>query len=197
MTLVLPSGLARTSLMEVPTGTSMLEFVRFRLGGLLPWPPADAVFGHLKLDARHALGAAVRRDVVGGYEALVRAAGLEVERVELAPLVGLAAFLRVVRGVDLATGVLVGDAAISIATFRRGRLLSFRSRRRAPGDSESERLREDVVRSVVACGFTGRPRVFLAGPEADKLLCADGWFELAPFRHPLSWERPWLGGVLA
>ena len=196
-TLVLPDGLARTALIDVPPGTPPAEFVRFRLGPSLPYSPVEAIFGHQRIDRQRVLGAAVRRDIVAGYEELARSAGLEVAGVELAPLAGLSILIRAARTLDLAVGILVSDTVLSIGIFRRGQLLSFRPRRRASGDTELQRLHEDVLRSVTACGFSGRPRVFLAGPGAREFLGSDGWFQLATAKPPLSWERPWLGGLVA
>ena len=94
-------------------------------------------------------------------------------------------------------GILVGDSVLSMATFRHGQLLSFRSRRRVIGDAEVQRLQADILRSVAACGFSGRPRVILSGPGARELLTPDGSFALVELGPLLSWERPWLGGLVA
>lgn len=196
-TIVLPDGIARTSVVDIPAGTPPSEFVRFRLGPSLPYSSTEAIFGHQQLGGHRVLAAAVRRDVVAGYEELVRSAGLDVAGVELAPLAGLPVLRRAAGTRDLVVGLLVSDSVLSMATFRHGQLLSFRSRRRVIGDAEIPRLQEDILRSVAACGFSGRPRVFLAGPGARELLTPDGSFTLVELGLLLSWERPWLGGLVA
>lgn len=194
--LVLPDGVARTALLDVPPATVVSEYVAFRLGSMLPYPVSEAIVGFRRIDGRRVLGAAMRRDIVAGYEALVRSVGVDVAAVEFAPFVALAPLQRATQGIDFAASVHVGDAVSSIALLRRGALLAFRSRRRASGPGEHERVREDVLRLAAAAGFAGRPRVLVVGSGGRELLGSDGWFELAPLGSPVSWDRPWLDGVI-
>src|SRR5688572_8142239 len=88
---LLPAGTARLALLEVPRGVAAQEFARYKLLGGLPYPPEGAVVDVLDVGEGRAVGAAVRRSVLEGYEAAIAAAGLVVERIDLALLAALAA----------------------------------------------------------------------------------------------------------
>src|SRR5688572_1072973 len=73
---VLPDGVARMVLLDVPAGTDPREFARFRLGPQLPYAVGEAVVDAIPLGGGRHLAAAVRREVVAEYEDLAQAAGL-------------------------------------------------------------------------------------------------------------------------
>jgi hypothetical protein len=203
VTLVLPHGLARVLLLEAPKGADPLEYARFRLGSALPYPVGEAAVDLLPLDGRRSLAAAVRRDVVAGYEAAAVAAGLQTDRVDLAPLAALSGLLRQPRPARTVE-IVLGDAALSLAAFDRGRLSAFRSRRRDPGPGEAERVCEDAARTA-SPGAGDPPCVRVTGVGArsfrDDLAGAGHEAELAAVLPgagslPEVAELPWLGAAL-
>ena len=90
--LVLPEWTARLALLEVE-GNDVKDYARFRLASSLPYPLAEAVVDVLRVGPGRALAAAVRRSIVEEYETAAAGAGFVSERVDLAPLVGLAGLL--------------------------------------------------------------------------------------------------------
>ena len=64
-----PTASPGRAVVDIPAGTPPSEFVRFRLAPSLPYSPTEAIFGHNTLGGHRVLAAAVRRDVVAGYEA--------------------------------------------------------------------------------------------------------------------------------
>ncbi len=199
VTLVLPHGLARVLLLEAPKGADPREYARFRLGPALPYPLGEAVVDLLALDGRRLLAAAVRREVVAGYEAAATAAGLAPERVDLAPLAALSGLLRQRRPASVVE-ILLGDAALSLAAFDGEQLCAFRSRWRDPGPGEAERVHAEAVRTSPAAGEGLCLRVTGVGARGlrDDLLAAGHPAELAavfPGSLPEAAERPWLGAV--
>jgi hypothetical protein len=204
VTLILPDGLARVLLLEAPKGADPHEYARFRLGPALPYPVGEAAVDLLPLDGRRLLAAAVRRDVVAGYEAAAAAAGLKTDRVDLAPLVALAGLLRQPRPARTVE-IVLGDAALSLAAFEGGRLSAFRSRRRDPGPGEAERVCEEAARTAPS-GAGDPPCLRVTGVGArsfrDDLAGAGQAVELAAVlpgvgSPPEAAERPWLGAALA
>jgi hypothetical protein len=204
VTLVLPDGLARVLLLEAPRGAEPREYARFRLGPALPYPLAEAAVDVLPLDGRRFLAAAVRREVVAGYEAAAAAAGLVPERADLAPLAALSGLLRQPRPASVVE-IVLGDAALSLAAFDRGRLCAFRSRRRDPGPGEAARVGAEATRTAVVGGVDG-PCFRVTGPGArgfrDGLAAAGHQAEVVvalPWVDPLpeAEERPWLGAAVA
>jgi hypothetical protein len=201
-TLILPDGVARVALLDPPAGVEASAFARFRLAGSLPFPAGEAIVDVLGLEGRRVLGAAVRRLVVEGYEAVVRAAGLGVERVELSPIVGFDGLRRLGTGVGSCVDVILGDAAYSLAAWRDGALRMFRTRRRDPGASEAVRLRQEILRTASLAGDGAAPRMRIVGPGAGALVDAlrqlgesaePGW-RAAGDTLPLdAAEIPWLG----
>jgi Tfp pilus assembly PilM family ATPase len=168
--LVLPDGVARLALLDVPPRTDAREFARFRLAGQLPYPIGEAAVDFLKLGRGRVLAAAVRRSVVQEYEQIAAGAGLAQQRVDLAPLAALAALPRqAASGVD----VILGEAAFSIAVSGGGRVLAFRTRRRDPGPDEAERLALELERAarLAETPLPGALRV--VGPGARGL--AEAW----------------------
>jgi hypothetical protein len=161
--LVLPDGVARLALVDVPQGSDAREYARFRFAPQLPYPVVDAVVDVTPAGGTRHLAAAVRREVVAEYEALVEGAGIRLERVELTPLAGLAA-LRRAPAAEPRLDVVLGDAAFSMALSSEGALQSVRTRRRDPGPDEAGRIGEDVERTA------GRAAVRVVGPGAGRLV---------------------------
>ena len=196
-TLVLPDGVGRVLLLDTPEGTHDRDYVRFRLAAALPYPADEATFDVLSLGRGRALGAAVRRSVVAEYEQAAAGAGFTQERVDLAPLIAVAGLLRRGAGVH----VILGDAALSLATFQDARLTAFRTRRRDPGPGEARRLLEEAERTALLGGGDGV--VTFVGPGArglvQELVASGRPVSLGPGAEdaPGAPEAAWLAGVLA
>jgi hypothetical protein len=170
--LILPDGIARLSLLDVPEGVRADEFARFRLPQGLPFAASEALVDGVAAPPGRFLAAAIRRSVVRGYEAVAAAAGFAQERVGLLPLVALTPLLRRAERSFTALAVVLGDAAFSLAYFDAGRLAFFRNRRRDPGGDEYARLRDEIVRTAALAGATERPRIVALGGEASQLAAA-------------------------
>jgi len=200
--LVLPDGVARIVLVDVPEGAEAREFVRFRVGPSLPWPASETIVDVLPAGPGRVVGAAVGRATVAEYEQTARGAGLEVDRVHLAPLLSLAALLRA--GIRDGVHVVLGDVALCLFCFRAGELAVVRSRRRDRSLGEAARLVDEASRSAAFSGDgNGRPRVSLHGSGAA-LLRHEGALATAPeggLHAPEGWpdaaETAWLAGVLS
>ena len=199
VTLVLPDGIARLVLVEPPGGTDPREYVRFRLAGSLPWPAAEASVDTLEAGPGRVVGAALRRTTVAEYEQVARAAGAQLERVHLAPLMALAGLLRARRG-D-AVHALLGDVALCLALLRDGALVALRCRRRDRSPGEASRLREEMRRlSSVAGNGQARVDLVASGSDASRLLPELGGGpapRLPPAALPSGAEAGWLGSLLA
>jgi len=170
--LILPDGIARLLLLDVPEGVRPEEFARYRLPQGLPFAPAEALVDGVAAPPGRFLAAAVRRTVVRGYEAVAAAAGFTHERVDLLPLAALTPLLRRAERDFSALAVVLGDAAFSLAWFDAGRLAYFRNRRRDRGDDEYARLRDEIARTAVLAGAPARPRVIALGADASQLAAA-------------------------
>ncbi len=196
-TLVLPDGVGRVLLFDTPDGTDDRAYVRFRLAGSLPYPADEATFDVLSLGRGRALGAAVRRSVVAEYEQAAGRAGFTQERVDLAPLIAVEGLLRRGAGVH----VILGDAALSLATFQDARLTAFRTRRRDPGPGEARRLLEEAERTALLGAGDGA--VSFVGPGArglvQELVASGSPVSLGPGAEsaPGAAEAAWLAGVLS
>jgi hypothetical protein len=103
-------------------------------------------------------------------------------------------------------GVIVGDAAVSLAVVRDGGLRAFRTRLRDPGEDEARRLGAEADRIAVVAGANGGgPRYRVLGSGAPALRgawTADGRaVEAAPAAEgglPAdAAELAWLGGALS
>jgi hypothetical protein len=134
----------------------------------------------------------VRRQVVAEYEEVARAGGVLPERVDLGPLAATAALVRRPPS-GAAVVLLLGDAAIALLGFDRGRLLAFRTRFRGSSAGEPERLLADASRSARSLGGNGAPRLLVTGTGASRfvgdLLAAGGVAEpaaVAPGLGPLA-----------
>ncbi|HEY8150870.1 MAG TPA: hypothetical protein VIK51_18330 [Vicinamibacteria bacterium] len=203
--LILPEGVARTVLLDVPAGVTAREFARYRITAGLPYPPDEALVDVLPLGGGRVLAAAVRRRVIEGYEAVARAAGLDIERLDLAPLAALSALAREPRGTAVSVDVILGDRALSLAAWQGGVLHAFRTRRRESGPHEPLWLGREVDRTAVLAGNGSAPRIRAVGPGAVALLRA--WGDEGRAGEP-GWraegalpveatELAWLGAGLA
>jgi hypothetical protein len=199
---VLPDGLARTLLVDVPAGAQAREYARFRLGPQLPYPASEAIVEVTPVGARRVLAAAVRRDVVLEYEELIAGAGLTLERVDLAPMAALA-WLHRRREAEPRVEVVLGEAAFSMALVGRGTTLAVRSRRRDPGPDEPDRLALEVDRTAQLGPLTPAC-VRVIGPGARRLAEAwtargvrveAGWGPVPRFAAPDAGEMSWLGAA--
>ncbi len=164
--LVLPDGVGWLSLLEVPAGIAAPDFARHRLRGALPYGPEEALVDVLRLGDNRVVAAAVRRQVVQGYERAAEDAGLGQLRLDLAPLCALAALVREPAPAGTVDLVL-GDAAVCLAVPAAGTLRAFRSRRRDPSADEGQRLWEEAQRTATLAGIEpSRLRVVGAGAQA-------------------------------
>jgi len=197
VTLVLPDGVARLALVELAADADARDYVRFRLAGSLPWPAADGLVEVLPVGRGRVIGAAVRRATVAEYEQLAASAGLEGERVHLAPLLALAG---VARARD-AVHVMLGDTVVSLAAVRDGAVAVFRSRRRDVAEDEADRLLAEATRTARLAGDgASAPRVVFSGSDAARL-CAQMGAEAAVAvpgsgEWPHAAEAAWLPGVV-
>ena len=205
-TLVLPDGLARLALLALPTAADPRDFVRFRLATSLPWPASDAVVDVLPVGHGRVIAAAVRRAAVTEHEQALVAAGLEVERVNLAPLLAIASLVR--SGRRDAVHVVLGDTAACVVALRGGSVVALRSRRRDPSAGEAARLAAEAERAAhLATNGAGASApalpVAFRGTDAQRLrreldgmdaLAAGG---LGPSEWPEAADVAWLTGVLA
>ncbi len=196
--LVLPDGVGRLALLTLPKGEDIREIVRFRLAPSLPWSSAEAIVDSLPAGAGRAVGAAVRRSVVAEYEQAVASVGLALERVHLAPLLGLAAVRR--SGSRDAVHVLLGATAACFAVVN-GTVVSLRNRRRDSTAGEALRLVEEATRTagLTENGFR-RQTIVLSGADSTRL-CGEAALDAARppaglGDWPAAVEAVWLGGLL-
>jgi hypothetical protein len=172
-TLVLPDGVARLALVELPEGAEARDYVLFRLAPSLPFPAAEAIANALPAGGRRVVGAAVHRATVAEYEQCLVAAGLEVERVHLAPLLALAGLMR--SGARDAVHAVLGDVAMCLAPFRGGLPVAVRSRRRDRSAGEASRLRLEAARAAALAGDgVGPVQLVISGAESARLRDALG-----------------------
>ena len=201
VTLVLPDGVARIALLDLPRGAQQRDFVRFRLAASLPWPESESIIDCLPVPHGRVVGAAVRRSTVAEFEEAVAAAGAEIERVHLAPLLALEGLQRSCE--QSAVHAVLGDVALCLATFDEGALVALRSRRRDRSSGEASRLRDELERTALAAGNGAGPlRAVLSGADATRLRRELGG-EMAGrgLDGPGEWddakEAAWLGGLLS
>jgi hypothetical protein len=205
--LVLPHGVARLAVLDLPRGAEVREYARFRLAASEPRFASDALIDFLPLDRGRVLAAAVRREVVTEYEEAAAAAGIDHGRVDLAPLAAAASVLRQARSAPSpSVAVVLGDVACLLMACEGGRVLAVRTRRRDLGRGEAERLRLDALRTALAAGMAGEPELLFAGSGArgvlDHLAAAGRAARLlfaGPEAGPLpeAGSRPWLAAALS
>jgi len=199
--LILPDGIARIALLDVPEGVRAAEFARYRLPQGLPYAASEALVDGVMAPPGRFLAAAVRRSVVRGYEAVAAAAGFVQDRVDLLPLVALAPLLRRPERGFSALAVVLGDAAFSLAYFEAGRLAFFRNRRRDGGSDEYTRLRDEIVRTAALAGAAAPPRIVVlgsAGPQLAAALSAEGFLATSGYSNGGEpGEADWLASALA
>jgi hypothetical protein len=206
VSMILPDGVARMGLLEVPTGVAPEEYARFRWAQGLPYPAAEAIVDVLPLGEGRAVVAAVRRGVVLEYEAVAARAGLSPARVDLAPLAALSALVRDPPAEAAAVDVILGDAAYCLAGSHDGALRVLRNRRRDAGASEAERLCREVDRTAALAGNgTGPPSVRVVGAGARALIgelqrsgraAVPGWPLEGPGLPMEAAELAWLRAAL-
>jgi hypothetical protein len=206
VTLVLPHGVSRVAVLDVPRGHEPAEYARFRLAAGLPYPVTEAVVDFLGLGSGRVLVAAVRREVVEEYEGVSRSAGIRVGRIDVAPLAAAGGAGALAHGFEGPTVfVVLGDDACSLLAYDGGRLLGFRTRRRDRGSGEAERLYREALRTASRAGVFGEPSLVVAGAGARGVL--DHWaavgrgarlLSLVPEGGPLheAATRPWLAAAL-
>jgi hypothetical protein len=204
---VLPDGLARMALLDVPADAAADRYARFKLAGGLSYPAGDAVVEVLPAGRGRVVAAAVKRAVVESYERVVQQAGLRQDRVDLAPLAATAALSQDEVDSVSAVDVILGESAVSLVARLEGSLRAFRNRRRDPGDGEPERLYLEALRTAILAGDGARPpRVRVLGPGAPALVRrwreegvdADlGWRLAGPEGAPDASELAWLGAALS
>lgn len=201
-TLVLPDGVARVALVDLPEGADARDYVLFRLAPSLPFPAVEAIVDVLPAGGRRVVGAAVRRATVAEYEQAVAGAGLEVDLVHLAPLVALAGLMR--SGSRDAVHAVLGDVAMCLAAFRGGVPVALRNRRRDRSTGEAARLLREASRTWDLAGDGRDPvRLVVSGAEAARLRHELGGESAgrglgAPGEWPDAAEAPsWLGGLVS
>jgi hypothetical protein len=205
--LLLPDGLARLALLEVPADVTPQQYARFRIVPGLPYPAEEAVIDVLPLSGGRAVVAAVRRGVVEGYEAVAAQAGLAQDRLDLTPLAALSGLLRDPGDArSLTVDVILGDAAFCLAAHEGSALRALRNRRRDPGPDEPRRLADEVQRTAFLAGDGAALRVRVVGAGAGDLLAAwrhtvgaaePGWRSADPAAGADASELAWLGGAVA
>ena len=203
--LLLPDGIARLALLDVPADVTPQQYALFRIVPGLPYPPEEAVIEVLPVGAGRAVVAAVRRSVIEGYEAVAEQAGLAQDRLDLTPLAALSGLLRQPGDAGgLTVDVVLGDAAFCLAAHQDGVLRALRNRRRDPGPDEPRRLAEEVQRTSVLAGDGAGPRVRVVGAGAGDLLASwranggtaePGWPSESAGAGVEPSELAWLGGA--
>ena len=201
---IAPQGVARLILLDVPPGVEASELARFRFADL-PYPAAEAVVDVLPVRGERAVAAAMRSLVVEDYEAVVAAAGVAQERLDITSLAALAALLKDAAGGGLVLDVILGDAAYAMAAHRDGVLSVLRHRRRDRRDGEAARLRLEAERTAaLAGGEMDKVRVVGSGAasllrewSAAGLAAAPGWEGEGAGVPRDAAELPWLGALLA
>jgi len=205
--LLIPDGIARLALLDVPADVTAHQYTRFRIVPGLPYPPEEAVIDVLPLGPGRAVVAAVRRNVIEGYEAVAAQAGIGQDRLDLTPLAALSGLLREPGdGGGLTVDVILGDAAFCLAAHQDGVLRVLRNRRRDPGPDEPRRLAEEVQRTSVLAGDGAGPHVRVVGAGAAELLASwraaggtaePGWRSEGAGAGVEASELAWLGGATA
>ena len=205
VSLLLPDGVARLGLIDVPSGVEAEEYARFRWAQSLPYPADEAIVDVLALDPGRAVAAAVRRQVAEGYEQAAARAGLSPGRVDLAPLAVLSALVREPPRAPAGVHVILGDAAYCLAATYGGTLRVLRNRRRDRDEGEAGRLRREVDRTAALAGNGSDPwPVRVAGPGSESLIAelqragrsAGPWLSAREGLPEGAGDLPWLAAAL-
>ncbi len=170
--IVLPEGVARPLVLEMSGHGFDEGMTRFRLAAMMACPQQELAVHALRVDRRRFLVAAVRNDLLAEYSQAAREAGLDVERIELAPLAAIAGLMREPRGPQPTVDVMLGDAALTLAAWDQGGLRVLRARRREPGPQEAEELAVEVDRTAAWIGSTSAPRLRILGSRAQETIAA-------------------------
>jgi len=203
--LLLPDGIARLALLDVPADVTPQQYARFRIVPALPYPAEEAVIEVLPLGPGRAVVAGAAQSVIEGYEAVAEQAGLAQDRLDLTPLAALSGLLREPGDAGgLTVDVILGDAAFCLAAHQDGVLRALRNRRRDPGPDEPPRLAEEIQRTSVLAGDGAGPRVRVVGAGAGDLLASwratgaaaePGWRSESAGAGVEASELAWLGGA--
>lgn len=189
---MLPSGVARTALLEPPSGSQPREYAQFRLTQGLPYAASEAMVDLVNLGHGRYLGAAVRRSVVAEYEAAAAAAGWSQERLDLAPLAALDGLLRRPPEGGAGIDIILGDSGLSIAAYRDGALLAFRSRLRDQDEDEVARVQAEAERTASAAGLDSL-HVRVVGAGARSMIHA---LSFRGVTASAGWDAPVAGSPL-
>ena len=185
--LLLPDGLARVVLLDVPARVEPEQYARFRLGGQLPFAPSEAIFGSLPLPGGRHAAAALRRALVEAYEGLARSLSLSPDGAFLASLAALENGRR--QGWRDALAVLLGDSTVLLLALRSGRAAGLRHLLRA-GSGEPTRLLSEGRRAASAALLSDRTTWHVAGLGARAMAHA-----LAVAGQPAQAAGPSLAGA--
>jgi hypothetical protein len=191
---VLPDGLARPMLLDVPRGVTIKDFGRYRVLPTLPFPPDEALVEVTRIDDEAVIATGVRRRVVEGYEAAIRDAGLRQDRLDLAPLAALEALRRDLPADGTSAALILGDVSVLIAASVAGRLRGLRTRLRDFSADEPARLFADVARTCLAAGGDPPAGVRVVGPGSRDLVTR---WPGPGASAALGWDEPLVGGVFA
>jgi Tfp pilus assembly PilM family ATPase len=200
VTCALPDGTARAAVFPSPRGVGAEEFVRFRLGSSLPYPSSEAVARLLPAGRGRVLAAAVRRGVVEGYEAVLEAAGMRRDRIDVMSLAALRALRVRLRGRGAVVAVVSGAWSTTLAFLESGALRVFRSRRMQAGAREVEWIAEEIHRTAILATGRTAGEVFVAGADSASLsheLCARGLRVTPEGVAPDLATQPWLAAALS
>lgn len=167
--LLLPDGLARLALLDVPAGVEPTQFARFRLGPLLPFTPSETVYGCLPLAGHWYVAAGLRRGLVEAYEGLARSLGLSPSGVFLASLAALEGSRR--QGWREALLVLLGDTTLLLVVLRTGRVVGLRHLLRSEA-GEPAWLQAEGQRSLAAALLPEQTPWWVAGHGARAVVHA-------------------------
>lgn len=189
-TLVLPMGLARLALLEPPPDTDPRDFARFRLGPALPFPAEEAIIEVVPAGGKRMLAAAVRREVVAGYEELAASCGLALERIDLMPLAVVAA--RRAAQPASALDLILGDVAFAMCYHEQGEIREFHQRWRDPGPLDHGRIARVLDQAARNHGGAVAPRVLVLGEGSA--LVAEGLTALGRLAQAGS-EMAFLGAA--
>jgi hypothetical protein len=203
--LVLPDGVARLAMFDLPDDVTPEAYLRYRLAPGLPYPADEAVIETLSLGGRRVVAAAVRREVLQGYEAVAGEAGITQERVDLAPLAALARLAEAPAGpgtVDL----VLGDVAVCLAAHAAEGMRVVRSRWRDRAPDEPRRLAAEADRTARVAGMDGARRIRVVGAGAAEVLQAlreegraaePGWTALADGLPQGGLSLGWVAAALS